>query len=254
MLSYLYTLDYSEAEVHRLPAEQVATDNSLPPRLQHETSTATGEETDSDTALGSCESATPHDPRMMNNVLVYAIADKYDIPELKDLAKCKFDYLARSKWPHDDFHAVTEAVFSTTSDGDMGLRQIVLDICGQHFQDILEDEESRAAFLDNKAITTTVLDAAVRKNKKNKELLDASLAQRIALEFELSEAKSEIEEALEGEMNRMSRIDALLKSANEISECRHCHEKFHWYLERLGSASALSMQLRCASCRTRHTL
>ena len=50
----------------------------------------------------------------------YAIADKYDIPELEELAKSKFRTLAVLKWPIEDFDNVTEAIFSTTLDGNMG--------------------------------------------------------------------------------------------------------------------------------------
>ena len=155
MLLYLYTLDYADGDVPDAPiehdataahdapaehdslAEQVDTEPYRPPQLRRKIQTTTEEEADSGTILEPLQCADPHDPRMMNNALVYAVAEKYDIPELKELAKQKFQTLACSKWPHDDFHAVIEIVFSTTHDGDMGLRQIVLDICEEHFQDIL---------------------------------------------------------------------------------------------------------------------
>ena len=149
MLTYLYTLDYADGDVpdapiehdatvaHDAPAEEVDTEPYRPPQLQRKIPTTTEEETDSGTISEPLQCAEPHDPRMMNNALVYAVAEKYDIPELKELAKHKFQPLACSKWPHNDFHAVTEVVFSTTHDGDMGLRQIVLDICEEHFQAIL---------------------------------------------------------------------------------------------------------------------
>ena len=207
MLLYLYTLDYPEADFHDIPAKDVAIDNSLPPHSQHKTSTATAEETDSGTAFESGENSTADEPRMMDNVLVYAIAKKYDIPELKDLAKRKFETLVNLKWPHKDFHDVTEAVFSTTPDRDMGLRQVVTEICGQHFQDILKDEASKAAFLDNNAIATAVLDAAVRKIEQDKVLLDEAFAQRMALEDELSNVKEETESSYERETRWKSRLD-----------------------------------------------
>ncbi|KAM0805987.1 BTB/POZ protein, partial [Usnea florida] len=136
LLLYLYTFDYPDEDDSDVP---VTTDRSYTPPLP---SATTLEESISDTMSDSCDGATPHDPRMMTNVLVYAVAEKYDIPELKDLAKHKFGTLARSKWPQDGFHAVTEAVFSTTPDTDMGLRQIVMDICSEHFEDILRDKDS----------------------------------------------------------------------------------------------------------------
>ncbi|KAF6235108.1 hypothetical protein HO173_006735 [Letharia columbiana] len=253
MLLYLYTLDYPDEEVPNVPADHGAMDSSLPPHLRT-ISTTTEEDTNVGTTLGLIEGTTLHDPRMMNHALVYAVADKYDIPELKELAKCKFQTLARSKWPHDDLHAVTEIVFSTTPDQDMGLRQIILDICAEHFQDILKDEGSRDAVLNTKAITVAVLDAAVRKYDQDTVLLDGFLAKQIELECELLEAKKDAQVALDQKDAWASRLDSLLQRANNIQKCRHCQEQFQWTLERSGSFGGLGMLLRCASCRTKEVL
>ena len=167
MLFYLYTLDYPDYGVPNFQAEHV-----VPPHLRQKSLTTIDEVTIMSANPGSSEGATTeHDPRMMNNVLVYAIAEKYDIPSLKTLAKGKFQSLARSQWPHDDFYAVAEAVFSTTPDNDMELRQVVLDLCEEHFQDILRNEGSRAGFLEIPAIGAVVLGAAVRKFDQDKTLL-----------------------------------------------------------------------------------
>lgn len=190
LLLYLYTLDYPEEDDSDVP---VTMDRSHPPRLF---SAATEGESILGTMSDSLDGATLSDPRMMNNVLVYAVAEKYDIPDLKDLAKSKFLTLATSKWPHVDLYAVLETIFSATPDGDMGLRQIILDICRQHVQDILKDDEARAAFLDIQAIKTVVLDTAVRNNEQDKILLDLALAKQIALEDQLSKAEAETERVL----------------------------------------------------------
>ena len=191
LLLYLYTLDYPEEDDSNVP---VTIDPSHPPRLP---SAATEvEQPLLGTMSDSYDSPSSSDPRMMNNVLVYAVADKYDIPDLKDLAKSKFLTLATSKWPHIELYAVLETIFSTTPDGDMGLRQIVLDICRQHAQDILRDNEARAAFLDIQAINTIVLDAAVRNHDQDKILLNLALAKQIALEDQLSKAEAETQRVL----------------------------------------------------------
>ena len=51
-----------------------------------------------------------------------------------------------------------------------------------------------------------------------------------------------------------SRLDVSIVNANEVAECRHCHEKFNWLLERFTGVSYPNMQLRCTLCRTKHTL
>ena len=254
MLFYFYTQDYPDYDVPSMSAKHVVAGPYTPPHLRHKTPTTIQEVTDMSANLGLSDGATTtNDPRMMNNVLVYAVAEKYDIPDLKDLAKGKFQSLARSKWPHDDLYALAEEVFSTTPDTDMGLRQIVLDLCEQNFQDILKNEDSRAGLLVIPAIGAVVLGAAVRKIDQDRMLLDESLAKQIALKQELSKAEADFKEALDQKNKWTQRIDSLFGSANKIDECRHCHESFEWYLERLETFGSLGMQLRCANCRTRHT-
>ena len=251
MLLYLYKLDYPDEDFTNL---YLAVDRSLPPHLQSETSSSTEEETDSDAAVKLLESTTLESSKMMNNVLVYAMAEKYDIPELKKLAKGKFQPLINSKWPHDDFHAITELIFSTTPEEDMGLRRIVVDICRERFQDILKDKESKAAFLNNKLIAATVLDVAVQKIHQDKVLVDGALAREIALKDEITKVKADLREAVGEKGNLMLRLDSSIENANAFEECRHCHHPFRWLLERLGGCDALGIQLRCAKCRTREAI
>ena len=196
MLLYLYKSDYPDQDVPDTPAKSVTTDSSFPSHLQLQTSEITEMETALETTPSPSEDAISYAPRMMNNVLVYAIADKYDIAELKELAKFKFQTLISSKWPHDDFHAIAEAVFSTTPDEDMGLRKIVLETCIKHFRDILKDEESRAVFLNIKAITAAALNAAVWQMEEDETKLDSAKARQSALEDELKKARKTLEDEL----------------------------------------------------------
>ena len=207
LLLYLYTLDYPEEDDSDVP---MTTDHSHPPCLS---SAATEVDSLLGTKSDSYDGPTSSDPRMMNNVLVYAVAEKYDILDLKDLAKSKFLTLATSKWPHIELYAVLETIFSTTPDGDMGLRQIVLDICRQHAQDILRDNEVRAAFLDIQAINTIVLDAAVRSHDQDKILLDLALAKQIALEDQLSKAEAETQRVLSENLQTTDELEFELAKA-----------------------------------------
>ena len=251
MFQYLYMLDYPGGDAPTVPAEPVAVNRYLPPHLRSETSESTDEGT---APVQPVASAAPHDLRMMSNVHVYSIAEKYDIPELKELAKDKFLVLASSKWPHDDFVMVADAVFSTTHDGDMGLRQIVLDICEEHFEEILKDKTSRAGFLDNSAIATVVLDAAVRKSEQNKSLLDGALAKQIAQEEEISDLKDDVQEAVAQKNAKDLFFDTICARTDQVTECRHCHQSFHWSLERAIHLGGHGAQLRCRDCRTKAVL
>ena len=259
LLLYLYMLDYPEDDKSDVP---LTMDHSHPPRLS---SAATEVESLSGTMTDSYDYPTSSDPRMMNNVLVYAVAEKYDIPDLKDLAKSKFLTLATSKWPHVDLYAVLETIFSTTPDGDMGLRQIVLDICRQHAQDILRDNEARAAFLDIQAINTIVLDTAVQKNDEDKILLDLAVAKQIALEdqfskaeaktqqvlnekleitvmleFELVKARAETQTAMNQKNDLFLKFNGLVDNINCWEDCRNCGSEFGVWIDRWKAKTTLN--------------
>lgn len=248
MLLYLYTLDYPSEDVFHILGECGATGYSSSPNSQRKASITTGEGTDSDTTLGV---ATPDGPRMMNNILVYAIAEKYDIPELKELARCKFHVLASSRWPHDGFDAIADAVFSTTPEKDMGLRQIVLDICEEHFFDILRYGEFRGRLLEIQAIAAVVHGAAVRKIDTVEMLLDGALANQIVIKEELSKAKADTQEAVDQKNKWMSQLDSLLKQGNNIHTCKYCRSFtiLQWSVKCWGTSSELAIQLTCQNCR-----
>lgn len=119
MLLYLYTLDYedmNEGETLTDPSfndsrSVLMNGDELPetPEIDHKAR-----------ILGQT---------ILNNVQVYALADKYDIQTLKELAKRKvIDLLAKgsSIWGVD---IIVKQVFSSTPDSDMGLRDLFSEIC-----------------------------------------------------------------------------------------------------------------------------
>ncbi|MCJ1263408.1 hypothetical protein MMC22_003278 [Lobaria immixta] len=63
--------------------------------------------------------------QMTNNVRVYAIADKYDIPGLKELAKSKFWILVASAELILNHPSIIYEIYNTTPSTDRGLRDIV---------------------------------------------------------------------------------------------------------------------------------
>ena len=61
---------------------------------------------------------------LMANVLVYALAEKYNIEELKLLAFDKFWRLSNA---FAGFPAVVDAVYTTTPDSDKGMRRVIIE-------------------------------------------------------------------------------------------------------------------------------
>ena len=95
-------------------------------------------------------------PILMANTLVYSIADKYDIKGLKTLAQAKFENLAFAAWECKDFPAIVAEVFDTTPDSDLGLRDIVSQICAVHIDEFLANDTWSDLLSNNGAIGLAV--------------------------------------------------------------------------------------------------
>ncbi|KAI4199161.1 MAG: hypothetical protein LQ350_004791 [Teloschistes chrysophthalmus] len=84
----------------------------------------------------------------LNDVLVYALADKYDVKDLKNLAIAKFQ---RSKdwegWEDEDILTILRIVYETTPRTDRGLRDEILKIFSCHC-DTLMDNPRLISMLD----------------------------------------------------------------------------------------------------------
>ena len=245
MIFYLYTFDYPEEGIPEFGAKCAAMEHSSSLQLLRKTSTTPDEEPPLTT---SWQATDTKDSRIVNNAHVYAVAEKYDIPELKELAKGKFQALVSSKWPLDDFYDIAEAVFSTTPDEDMGLRQIMLDICATHFLDILKHKDSSAGFLEIQPIAAVVLSAVARKIDQDEVVLNEALANQMAIKEELSKAKAKT--IFQGD-KWMSELETAFGKANKLV-CTSCYtQRLGWWLDRSGGEFGErkpSVQLKCLQC------
>ena len=278
MLSYLYILDYSDERLPEDPVETVTADPALPPHLR-KTQTTTHEEPRSGRISSDVEGESLSDSKRLVNVLVYAVADKYDIPELKELARRKFHALTKYWWSCTEFEAVKDAVFGTTPSQDMGLRDIMCQLCIQHFENIVKDVTLRSVVLSTEELAHALLENAMLEKVKDMQRLDEALAKQISLrdellvtkahlhlasvqnksgeallQNELAKAKAETQAAVNQKDNLLSRLNALVANVLKWEECRNCGDEFGSWIERLGTMDDPQFQLRCSNCRCRHTL
>jgi hypothetical protein len=65
---------------------------------------------------------------------MYEIADKYDVPGLKELSRDKFDKACGAFWTCEQFGIAAEYVYTTTPDEDEGLRKCVRDTLAAHHE------------------------------------------------------------------------------------------------------------------------
>ncbi|TKA79406.1 hypothetical protein B0A49_03345 [Cryomyces minteri] len=81
------------------------------------------------------------------HVCTYAIADKYDLPALKDLARSKFAAVAVNAWNSASFTPAIRSIYATTPSTDRGLRDVVTSIAQAHITALLQDRSDFAAVL-----------------------------------------------------------------------------------------------------------
>lgn len=74
------------------------------------------------------------DSYLLAHTRVYALAEKYGIPGLKNLAKHKFERQMACYYDSPEFADAVEEVYSSTIDNDRGLRDVVLQAFRSHPQ------------------------------------------------------------------------------------------------------------------------
>lgn len=145
MLTYLYTVDYDD----KSDDNGLASAGAEPATSQFERVKADGSLID----------------QMIADVLVYAIADKYNIPELKELSMSKFEALLDDESVPNKFAAVVDAVYTTTPDTDSGLRDMIIDYCAENIDTFAESEEYFRIFQDRGDFGRSVLGAVLCTHK-----------------------------------------------------------------------------------------
>ena len=109
------------------------------------------------------EAAVDTDTRLMLHALVYSLADKYDIQNLKRLAEVNFENMADGGMC-DDFPAIVATVFETTYSNDEGLRGVVCRICVDHIDEVLASETWNGLFATNGEICCAVFKLAHKRS------------------------------------------------------------------------------------------
>ncbi|KAI9701780.1 MAG: hypothetical protein M1836_001124 [Candelina mexicana] len=258
-LSFLYSRKYNVQDISTL-------DPTLPPENQSKDNfEPTPDETIISTLqLGQSSSQEERDGKApnipaisMTHVDIYGFADKYDIPELKELAATKFKKSIEEAewWDSKDLAILLQKIYSSTPSFDKVLRDIIVDFCSSvpTIEVHLSNPEFAQAVSEVEGIG---LDFITRLEKRRlQEVQD--------LKKELSESGSQVVmvDYLQGQLNHMSmkfdqitdRMDNAIQITTDTSECRQCKVDFDSYLESSGAGSSRRTVLRCRRCRTRHS-
>ena len=167
MVKYLYTLTYDDGGAAA----------SVQHYMVNETRVTTSQAlTATTTPLPNTELV--RHTKMLNNVAVCAIAQKYDIGELKDLAIAKFRTLLWLTFPSHGLPDIIRAVFETTSITDPGLRNVVVEYYAQYSTWVVADEHLSSVIKEYGELGLDVLrgvDEYANENNEQKELLQGKL-------------------------------------------------------------------------------
>ncbi|KAL2867048.1 uncharacterized protein BJX67DRAFT_388264 [Aspergillus lucknowensis] len=102
------------------------------------------------------------------HVGAYQIADKYDIPQLKEHAKSMFEDLVTIAWNMDDFPPVISAVYQTIPICDRGLRDPLVHAGSQNFSDLLEKTNFVEVFDSTPGFASDMAKHLLRENQELK--------------------------------------------------------------------------------------
>ena len=206
-------------------------------------------------------------------IRMYAIADKYDIKDLKTLAQSKFESSITGRWPIPLFPALVQEILVSTPSTDSGLRGLVTSICAQHITELL-DGETTAEDLKNtgdnattepsktpnfthtlgkeSTFTSAVLTEVARNSTKKSTEADAAYA-GLSQEFETYKGKASKE--IDGLKAKLQQV------RKELNDCKDamraagrqplCCEG-EGFLPTFSPGTSLSpprLRLQCAACR-----
>lgn len=87
---------------------------------------------------------------MVVEAKMYAMADKYELDGLKEVAKTRFAEALKRSYDTEEFVVAVETVYSTTPDSDRGLRDIVTAFTWSRQETLLarKDVQSLLNYLD----------------------------------------------------------------------------------------------------------
>ena len=141
MLAYLYTSTYDDED---------GSDLTL-----HTDFATNGTSSSTSIALGkpAAVSIPVKSSALMTNVLVHALADKYDIELLKQLSKTKFEVRAAGDWAMEEIVAVLAKIYETTPIKDSGLREPVMRVCAKHIDMLILHEGFKNLLQDDAVIS-----------------------------------------------------------------------------------------------------
>jgi hypothetical protein len=151
--------------------------------------------------------------QLLNNVYVYAIAEKYFIEGLKEMARERFQSQAESLLFVGEFAEIITELYQSTLSSDRGLRDIVSSICAQQGKTIVNSPHLSASIVENGEFGLDILRETV---KNGEEWVEKATTKNAALRKNVETKKEQIA-AIKTTMTRLVKDI----EADKISENRN---------------------------------
>ena len=258
MLTYLYNLDYEDRdwdlmeeidEYTTIRAEagiDLVNLLEVPIVIPEQNLKQYGSSTASDQRI-----VTANHLRMLNNISVYAMAEKYDVPMLKGLAKDKFEDLAMDTSIYQNFTEIIRTVYETTPDNDDGLRSAVTGVCTANVPDFLRIAGHNGFQIDGiEQLWFDVLSAHKDKTDEESEhlhILHSKIDDELRTKSqEACHLESDIENLHTQLDSQKHMIDAIFNSSKTLQVCKPCGRPM--YLEQDTSQTCPWAKLLCPEC------
>ncbi|KAL8700684.1 MAG: hypothetical protein Q9201_005313 [Fulgogasparrea decipioides] len=203
----------------------------------------------------------------LNNVLVYALADKYDIQALKELSRVKFEARLGEEWDGDDVLTLLKVIYQSTPSDDRELRGIILKVYSRHkdelmvnprfpeilgtdgllafdvlriFKDDLEEKASITQKLHEETEKLHMRNGALKKTiqAKNKEIEEKDM--------EMRTLKEELQDAQDWALEEQQ---ALKEDIEERTNCRRCETPLTLVPQGYSTSKLVHMNVACPRCR-----
>lgn len=170
MIQYMYLGDYSDGRGNSSAAVAVAESSSGSARSRKETKRVEelGRKVETDDGPDYI-TKWPADwlGAPFLNAQVYAIAEQYDIPSLKQLAKSKYAEVVITEWNSASFVASLQLMYELTPESDRLLKEVALKTAGEHSKELVDRGEFVQLCKDHGEIAVDVLKASLIEGAKD---------------------------------------------------------------------------------------
>lgn len=212
MIIYLYANDYPNGGI---PPDQRPSAADEPPTLPYLQ------------ALMSSVNITPKPPpsedKLMNNVLLYVMAEKYDLSHLKDRAKERFLNLLGDERPSTQMVPVIIAICDSTPPADQGLRKILTEFCAHNIDRLMQDPDFTATM---EKYTDFSFGALMKAHELDKQALEHLSAIKATVDENLLTVKAALRKAHQLEGNAVAERGAAIEAQKKaVAQKDFCNKQ-----------------------------